>query len=96
MPDAVGVPIPAIQKSIEGGVCKVNVDTDSRMAMTAAVRKVFTEKPGAFDPRDYLGPAREAIKAMIVTRMRDFRTAGHAGDYVPISLAEAKKKYYGL
>ncbi|KAH7825039.1 fructose bisphosphate aldolase (FBA) [Monocercomonoides exilis] len=96
MPDAQGVPIPAIQNAIERGVCKVNVDTDSRMAMTATIRKIFTEQPGVFDPREYLGPAREATKQLVMSKMRDFGTAGHAGDYVPISLEEAKKTYYGL
>jgi fructose-bisphosphate aldolase class II len=55
MPDAQGVPISALQNCIKNGVCKINVDTDSRMAMTATIRQVFAEKPSAFDPRDYLG-----------------------------------------
>ena len=96
MPDAQGVPIPAIQKSIAGGVTKVNVDTDCRMALTAVIRKVFTEKPGVFDLRDYIGPGRTAIKDLVVSKMRDFGTAGHAGDYKVITLEEAKKQYYGL
>jgi fructose-bisphosphate aldolase class II len=96
MPDAKGVPIPSIQAAIKNGVCKVNVDTDSRMAMTATIRKIFHEEPHRFDPREYLGPAKEAIKKMVMSKMVDFGTAGHAGDYVPISLEEAKKQYYGL
>lgn len=96
MPNAQGVPIPAIQKSIEGGVTKVNVDTDSRMAMTAAIRKIFVESPQVFDLRDYLGPGRTAITALVASKMRDFGAAGHAGDYKVITLEEAKKQYYGL
>lgn len=96
MPDAQGVPIPAIQEAIKGGVCKVNVDTDSRMAMTGEIRRVFVESPGIFDLRDYLGPGREAIKKLVESKMRDFGTAGHAHDYKVLTLEEAKKEYYHL
>jgi len=61
MPDAMGVPEEAISKAAKMAVCKVNIDTDLRMAMTAKIRQVFAEKPAEFDPRKYLGPAREAI-----------------------------------
>ncbi|HAL45058.1 MAG TPA: fructose-bisphosphate aldolase, partial [Phycisphaerales bacterium] len=57
MPDAMGVPESAITKAGKMAVCKVNIDTDLRMAMTAKIRQVFAEKPGEFDPRNYLGPA---------------------------------------
>ena len=96
MPDAKGVPIPAIQKAIAGGVTKVNVDTDLRMALTASIRKVFVEKPGVFDLRDYLGPGRTSIKELVMSKMHDFGTAGHAGDYKVLSLEEAKHEYYHL
>jgi fructose-bisphosphate aldolase class II len=96
MPDAQGVPMEAIQKAIKGGVCKVNVDTDSRMVMTATIRRIFHEDPTKFDPRDYLGPAKEATTKLIAQKMIDFGAAGHAGDYVPLTLEQAKKQYYGL
>ncbi|KAJ4457257.1 Fructose-bisphosphate aldolase [Paratrimastix pyriformis] len=96
MPEAVGVPMESIVASIANGVCKINVDTDSRMAMTAAIRKVFHDDPTKFDPRDYLGPAREAITDMVESKMRAFGCAGHAGDYVPLTLEEAKHQYYNL
>ncbi|KAH0570505.1 Fructose-1,6-bisphosphate aldolase [Spironucleus salmonicida] len=93
MPDAIGVPIESIQAAIKLGICKINVDSDSRMAMTAAVRQVFVDQPDKFDPRDYLGPARIAITECIVEKMNKFGTAGHAGDYTPYSLEDAKAMY---
>ncbi len=65
MPDAMGVPESAISKAAKMAICKVNIDTDLRMALTAKIRQVFHEKPGEFDPRKYLGPGREAIKEMV-------------------------------
>ncbi len=93
MPDAKGVPIPAIQEGIKRGVAKVNVDTDGRMAVTAAVRKVFQEKPEEFDPRKYLGPARDALAKLIAGKMRDFGTAGHVGDYALKTIDDYKAMY---
>jgi len=93
MPNAMGVPIASIQEAIQRGIQKINVDTDGRMAVTAAIRKVFIEKPGEFDPRKYLGPAREALAKLIASKMRDFGTAGHAGDYKRKTLGEMKKFY---
>ena len=58
-----GVPVEEIQRGIKHGVRKINVDTDNRLAITGAIRKVFAESPEKFDPRDYLKPAREAMKA---------------------------------
>ena len=95
VPDAVGVPTAMIQDAIKRGMRKVNIDTDGRLAITAAIRKVFTEKPDAFDPRKYLGPARDAVRAWMIEEMRAFGSAGHAGDYEPVSLEEMKKKYQG-
>ena len=88
-----GVPVKEIQLGIKNGVRKINVDTDSRLAMTGAIRKVFAEHPEEFDPRSYLKPAREAMKEVIAQRMTEFGQAGHAGDYQPISLAEMAKRY---
>ena len=61
LPDAVGIPEEQLRKAAKSAVCKINIDSDSRLAMTAAVRKVFFEKPGEFDPRKYLGPARDEM-----------------------------------
>jgi fructose-bisphosphate aldolase class II len=88
-----GVPVEEIQLGIKNGVRKVNVDTDNRLAITGAIRKVLFETPEKFDPRDYLGPAREALAAVIASRMKDFGTAGHAGDCKPVTLADMKKVY---
>jgi fructose-bisphosphate aldolase, class II len=94
MPNACGVPIESIQQAIKNGISKINVDTDSRMAVTGEIRKVFTESPEKFDPRDYLGPAREVMAELVASKMEAFGQAGHAGDYQPMSLEEAKKEYY--
>ncbi len=73
-----GVPIEEIQRGIKHGVRKINVDTDNRLAITGAIRKVFWETPEKFDPRDYLKPAREAMKQVCIDRMVAFGQAGHA------------------
>jgi len=73
-----GVPVEEIQKGIKHGVRKINVDTDCRIAITAAIRKVLTTTPEKFDPRDYLKPAREAMKKVCVARMVSFGQAGNA------------------
>ena len=64
LPDAVGIPEEQLRKASESAVCKINIDSDSRLAFTAAVRKVFDEKPGEFDPRKYCGPARDEMEKM--------------------------------
>ena len=64
LPDAVGIPEEQLRKAAASAVCKINIDSDSRLAFTAAVRKVFTEKPGEFDPRKYCGPARDEMTKM--------------------------------
>ncbi|MGM0368309.1 MAG: ketose-bisphosphate aldolase [Actinomycetota bacterium] len=88
-----GVPMPSIQEAIKRGIRKINVDTDGRLAMTGAVRKVLSEKPDVFDPRKYFGAAREAVYGVIKGKMIDFGTAGHASDYKPMSLEDMKKYY---
>jgi fructose-bisphosphate aldolase class II len=93
MPGAIGVPMSNLQEAIKLGVSKINVDTDGRLAITAAIRKIFTKMPEKFDPRDYLGPARTALTNLIITKMKDFGTAGHAKDYAPKSLEDIKKLY---
>jgi fructose-bisphosphate aldolase class II len=64
MPDAIGIPEDQLRKAAKSAVCKINIDSDSRLAFTAAVRKVFVEKPGEFDPRKYCGPARDEMEKM--------------------------------
>lgn len=73
-----GVPIEEIQRGIKHGVRKINVDTDNRLAITAAIRKVLWENPEKFDPRDYLKPARDAMKKVVAERMVQFGQAGNA------------------
>lgn len=73
-----GVPVEEIQRGIQHGVRKINVDTDNRLAITAAIRKVLWEHPEKFDLRDYLKPAREAMKKVCMDRMVSFGQAGHA------------------
>ncbi|MDC7242574.1 MAG: class II fructose-1,6-bisphosphate aldolase [Sphaerochaetaceae bacterium] len=62
--DSVGIPEEQLRKAAKSAVCKINIDSDGRLAMTGTIRKVMAEKPGEFDPRKYLGPAREALKEM--------------------------------
>ena len=93
LPGAMGVPMASIQEGIKRGIQKINVDTDGRLAVTAAIRKVFTEKPAEFDPRKYLGPARESLQKLIASKMRDFGTAGHAKDYQRKTLDQMKTFY---
>ncbi len=62
--DAIGIPEDQLRRAAKSAVCKINIDSDGRLAMTAAVRKVFVEKPAEFDPRKFLGPARDALKEL--------------------------------
>lgn len=78
MKQTYGVPVEEIQRGIKSGVRKINVDTDCRMAITGAIRKVLAESPEKFDPRDYLKPAREAMKQVCIARMTAFGQAGNA------------------
>ena len=68
MKETYGVPVEEIQEAIKHGVRKINIDTDIRLAMTAAIRKFLVENPDKFDPRDYLKPAREAAKQICKQR----------------------------
>ena len=72
-----GVPVEEIQRGIKHGVRKINVDTDNRLAITGAIRKVFTETPEKFDPRDYLKPARAAMRKVCESRMTSFLSLIH-------------------
>ncbi len=79
MKDAIGVPEDQLRQAARSAVCKINIDTDGRMVMTATIRKVFAESPGEFDPRKYLGPARTAMVEMYKKKNRD--VLGSAGRY---------------
>ena len=71
LPDAVGIPEEQLREASKSAVCKINIDSDSRLAMTAAIRKYLAENPGHFDPRQYLTPAREAMKQMYIHKIVD-------------------------
>ncbi|MBE0657364.1 MAG: fructose-bisphosphate aldolase class II [Bryobacteraceae bacterium] len=88
-----GVPVEEIQIGIKNGVRKINVDTDNRLAMTGAIRKVLMETPEKFDPRDYMKPAREAMKKVVAQRMVQFGQAGNAKKIIPIPMAEMAEMY---
>jgi fructose-bisphosphate aldolase class II len=78
MKETYGVPVEEIQRGIKHGVRKINVDTDNRLAMTGAIREIFSTKPSEFDPRSYLAPARDAMKKVCIARMTAFGQAGNA------------------
>lgn len=81
IPDSVGIPEEQLRKAAQSAVCKINIDSDGRLAMTAAIRKFFAENPGKFDPREYLGPAREELKKMYMHKnIEVLGSAGHAFD----------------
>ncbi len=69
--DAVGIPEPQLRKAATSAVCKINIDSDGRLAMTAAIRETFNKKPEAFDPRKYLGPAREELTRLYEEKIRN-------------------------
>ena len=88
-----GVPVAEIQEAIKYGVRKVNIDTDIRLAMTAAIRRFMFENPEKFDPREYLKPARAAAKAICVDRYQQFGAAGNASKIKAIPLEEMAARY---
>lgn len=77
MKDAIGIPEEELRRAAASAVCKINIDSDGRLAMTAAIRKVFAEKPSEFDPRKYLGPARDALKE--IYKHKNINVLGSAG-----------------
>jgi len=93
MKETYGVPVEEIQEAIKYGVRKVNIDTDIRLAMTAAIRRAMAESPSKFDPRDFLKPAREAAKKICMDRYRQFGAAGQASKIKPVSLSEIAARY---
>ncbi len=78
IPGAQGVPEEMISEAVKHGVCKVNIDTDLRLAMTAEIRKYLVEHPDEFDPRKYLGPAREGIRSMVQHKIKNVLFASHS------------------
>jgi len=93
MKETYGVPVSEIQEAIKFGVRKINIDTDVRLAMTAATRKYLFENPDKFDPRDFLKPAREAAKQICKQRYLEFNCAGQAAKIKPQTLAAVAARY---
>ncbi len=93
MKETYGVPVEEIQEAIKFGVRKINIDTDIRLAMTAAVRQFMAQNPDKFDPREWLKPAREAAKLICMQRYREFNCAGQASKIKPVSLSVMIQKY---
>ncbi|MCX6145205.1 MAG: class II fructose-1,6-bisphosphate aldolase [Ignavibacteriales bacterium] len=75
--DAVGIPEEQLRRAAASAVCKINIDSDGRLAMTAAIRKVFTDSPAEFDPRKYLGPARDQLKALYIHKIANVLGSGN-------------------
>ena len=71
MPDAVGIPEEQLRQAARSAVCKINIDSDLRLAMTGTIRQFFNEHPDKFDPREYLKPARQAIKDLVKHKIID-------------------------
>ena len=78
IPGAQGVPEEMIREATRYGICKVNIDTDLRLALTAEIRKFLAENPAEFDPRKYLGPGRDAIRAMVQHKIKNVLNASGA------------------
>jgi fructose-bisphosphate aldolase class II len=93
MKETYGVPVEEIQEGIKHGVRKVNIDTDIRLAMTAAVRKFLATNRSAFDPRDFLKPARAAAKEICRQRYQQFGCAGQGSKLSPIALDGMAARY---
>jgi fructose-bisphosphate aldolase class II len=93
MKETYGVPVSVIQEAIKHGVRKINIDTDVRLAMTAAIRKFFAENPEKFDPRDYLKPAREAARKICRQRYVEFGCEGQAGKIKAQTLPQVAQRY---
>jgi fructose-bisphosphate aldolase class II len=93
MPQTWGVPVEEIQRGIKHGVRKINIDTDNRMAMTGQIRRILTENPGEFDPRKYLKPAMEAMRAICRLRIEEFGAAGHAPQIKVLPTSAMAKRY---
>src|SRR6266404_832032 len=88
-----GVPVEEIQEAIKHGVRKINIDTDIRLAMTAAVRRFLAENPSKFDPREFLKPAREAARIVCKQRYQQFGCTGQASRLKPVALEKMAQRY---
>jgi fructose-bisphosphate aldolase, class II len=93
IPETYGVPVEEIQEGIRHGVRKINIDTDLRLASTAAIRRYMAENPSAFDPRKYLGKARQAMQAICVERFEAFGTAGRGSKIKVMPLENMWQRY---
>jgi fructose-bisphosphate aldolase class II len=93
MPQTWGVPVEEIQRGIKHGVRKINIDTDNRMAMTGAIRKVLMENRAEFDPRKFLKPAMAAMGKLVEQRFNEFGAAGNASKIKPLPLSAMAKRY---
>ncbi len=93
IPETYGVPVEEIQKGIQHGVRKINIDTDLRLAWTAAVRELMAKNPAEFDPRTFLKPAMKAMQDVCTARFQQFKTAGNAAKIKQTSLEDYAKKY---
>jgi len=93
MKETYGVPVEEIQEAIKHGVRKINIDTDIRLAMTAAVRRFLAENPSKFDPREFLKPAREAARIVCKQRYQQFGCTGQASRLKPVALEKMAQRY---
>ena len=79
--DSIGIPETQLREAAKSAVCKINIDTDGRLVMTAKIREVFALKPEEFDPRKYLGPARDALRTMYIEKNKNvLGSAGRAAE----------------
>lgn len=93
IPQTWGVPIEEVQRGIKHGVRKINIDTDNRLAITGAIRKLMFEKPGEFDPRAYLKPAKEAMRKICAQRFTEFGAVGMASKIDALHTSAMAKRY---
>ena len=93
IPETYGVPVEEIQRGIQNGVRKINIDTDIRLAMTGAMRQSFSEQPGEFDPRKALLAAKKAARGVVKARFEAFGCAGHGPRIKPVSLESRVARY---
>jgi fructose-bisphosphate aldolase class II len=93
MKETYGVPVEEIQRGIKNGVRKINIDTDIRLAMTGAIRRMFVEHPEEFDPRKFLAEARKGAKQICKARFEAFGCSGHAPRIKPVPFEQMAKKY---
>ena len=88
------MPVEEVLRGIRSGERKINIDTDIRLAMTGAMRKLFAEQPGEFDPRKAFADAKKAARAIVKARFEAFGCAGQAGRLKPVSLEAMANRYH--